>query len=185
MEKKEAKKRVETLRKLIEHHNYLYYVENKPEISDVEFDALFDELCILEKQFPEFDDPNSPTKRVGSDLSNKFEKVNHEIPVLSLDKAYSSNEIKEWFIKILEQYPDTTFSLQEKFDGVSIVLYYKKGKLSKAVSRGDGFVGNDITENCRTIKSIPLQIDDDIDLSVRGEVYIDKKDFENLKASIF
>ncbi len=183
MEKDEAKKRIEQLIKIIEHHNYLYYVENKPEISDTEYDILFDELSLLEKKFPEFSYPYSPTKRVGSDLSNKFEKVNHEIPVLSLDKAYSKTEIIDWINKILEDFPYSSFSLQEKFDGVSIVLYYKDGELFKAVSRGDGFVGNDITENCRTIKSIPLLLDKKIDVAVRGEVYIEKKDFENLNVS--
>ncbi|MFN3412312.1 MAG: NAD-dependent DNA ligase LigA [Exilispira sp.] len=183
MDKEKVRKRIDELKQLIEHHNYLYYVENKPEISDIEFDALFDELKTLENQYPEFEDPNSPTKRVGSDLSNRFEKIKHEIPVLSLDKAYSKTEILDWMNKIISEYPKTTFSIQEKFDGVSIVLYYKKGILDKAVSRGDGFIGNDITENCRTIKTIPLNLKEKIDISVRGEVFIEKKDFENLKNS--
>jgi DNA ligase (NAD+) len=183
MERQNAKERIEELRKLIEKHNHLYYVENKPEISDLEYDALFDELKSLEEEFPEFADTNSPTKRVGSDLSNKFEKVKHEIPVLSLDKAYSKVEIIDWINKIISDYPETTFSMQEKFDGVSIVLYYKNGILDKAVSRGDGFIGNDITENCRTIKTIPLKLNQKINISVRGEVYIEKEDFEKLKSS--
>lgn len=183
MDREKIKQRIEELKKLIEHHNYLYYVENKPEISDLEYDALFDELKNLEQRYPEFSDPNSPTKRVGSDLSNKFEKVKHEIPVLSLDKAYSKSQVIDWINKILEEYPDTTFNIQEKFDGVSIVLYYRNGVLDKAVSRGDGFVGNDITENCRTIKSIPLTFNQKLNIFVRGEVYIDKDDFEKLKSS--
>ncbi|MEJ5274017.1 MAG: DNA ligase (NAD(+)) LigA, partial [Spirochaetota bacterium] len=183
MNREKIKQRIEELKKLIEHHNYLYYVENKPEISDLEYDALFDELKNLEQQYPEFSEPNSPTKRVGSDLSNKFEKVKHEIPVLSLDKAYSKSQVIDWINKILEEYPDTTFNIQEKFDGVSIVLYYRNGVLDKAVSRGDGFVGNDITENCRTIKSIPLTLNQKLNIFVRGEVYIDKDDFEKLKSS--
>lgn len=181
MNREKAKERIEELKKLIEKYNYLYYVENKPQISDLEYDALFDELKSLEEQFPEYADANSPTKRVGSDLSNKFEKIKHEIPVLSLDKAYSKTEIIDWINKIIAEYPETTFSMQEKFDGVSIVLYYKNGILDKAVSRGDGFIGNDITENCRTIKTIPLKLDKKINISVRGEVYIEKEDFEKLK----
>lgn len=183
IKEEEAKKRIDFLTKLIEYHNNLYYVEGKPEISDVEYDALFDELCLLEKKFPNLAKPNSPTKRVGSDLSNKFEKVKHEIPVLSLDKAYSKAEIIDWINKILQEFPSSSFSIQEKFDGVSIVLYYKNGVLDKAVSRGDGYTGNDITENCRTIKSIPLIIPFKMNISVRGEVYIDKNDFEKLKSS--
>lgn len=183
MEKEEAKKRIEQLVNLIQHHNHLYYVENKPEISDLEYDTLFDELVQLEKTFPDLADPNSPTKRVGSDLSNKFDKVKHEIPVLSLEKAYSKSEIIEWINKILIEFPSSTFSIQEKFDGVSIVLYYKEGRLEKVVSRGDGFIGNDITENCRTIKTIPLFLNEKLNISVRGEVYIEKNDFEKLKKS--
>lgn len=169
--------KMKELAQKIEHHNYLYYVLNKPEISDAEFDDLFNQLKSLEEKYPELTLPYSPTKRVGSDLSNKFEKVKHTIPVLSLDKAYSLAEVVSWALKILEVDRNATFSCQEKFDGVSIVLYYKSGILSRAVSRGDGFIGNDITENCKTIKSIPLNLKTDISIVVRGEVYIDIESF--------
>ena len=169
-------KQIRELEEEIRHHQNLYYVKNKTEISDKEFDLLFKKLQKLEADYPEYASPNSPTQVVGSDLDNEFEKITHKIPVLSLENTYNINELTEWIAKT-----DTEgeYSVEWKIDGASLVLYYEKGKLDKAVSRGTGGVGDDVTANIRTIKNIPLVLKDPVTIYVRGEVYMGYKDFED------
>ncbi|HNB99392.1 MAG TPA: NAD-dependent DNA ligase LigA, partial [Leptospiraceae bacterium] len=168
-------KEIRDLEDKIRYHQHLYYVKNKPEISDKEFDLLFKKLQKLEAENPELASPNSPTQIVGSDLDNEFEKVTHKIPVLSLENTYNINELTEWITKT-----DTEgeYSVEWKIDGASIVLYYEKGKLDKAVTRGTGGIGDDVTANIRTIKNIPLILKDPVTIYVRGEVHMGFKDFE-------
>ena len=168
------KKKINDLENEIRLHQKYYYIDNKPKISDKEVDILFKELQSLEKSYPDYVSKNSPTKIVGSDLDNTFEKYKHKIPVLSLENTYSNDELIEWATKLS---PDEIFSFEWKVDGASIVLYYLNGELEKAVTRGTGGIGDDITENIRTIKNIPLVLSDKIDIFVRGEVYMDFQDF--------
>ncbi len=170
------KKKINELENEIRLHQKYYYIDNKPKISDKEFDILFKELQSLEKSYPDFVSKNSPTKIVGSDLDNIFEKYKHKIPVLSLENTYSNDELIEWATKLS---PTEIFSFEWKVDGASIVLYYINGELEKAVTRGTGGIGDDITENIRTIKNIPLVLYDKIDIFVRGEVYMDFQDFND------
>ena len=155
-----------------------YYVQGKSLISDVEYDGLFDELSRLEREHPEFADPNSPTQRVGSDLTSDFPEVKHTIPVLSLDKAYSVEEVLSFMSRCEEKGKEhLSFVEEEKIDGISMVLYYEDGSLVRAVTRGNGAVGNDVTANIRTISQIPLRLKEKVTLVVRGEVYLAKEDF--------
>ncbi len=173
MDKPEAA--IRSLEESVRRHQYLYYVKNSPEISDKEFDELFKKLQGLEKEFPELASKNSPTKTIGSDLDNKFDKFKHKIPVLSLENTYSPEELIEWVNKTG---PEAEYSIEWKIDGASIVLYYENGELANGVSRGTGGIGDDITENIRTIKNIPLKLNRPISIYIRGEVYMTYSDFE-------
>ena len=173
----EALRLAEDLRR----YQYEYYVLGRPSVSDLEYDRLFDRLSDLEKRYPELKTADSPTQRVGSDLEAGFEETAHTVPVLSLDKAYSVVEVVAWMRKLP---PQTVFSAEQKIDGVSIVLYYENGILTRAVTRGNGFVGNDVTENVRTVRSVPLRIPYEGKLAVRGEIYLPKKDFEVLNKTL-
>ncbi len=168
------KKKIKDLENEIRLHQKYYYVDNKPKIPDREFDILFKELQTLEKNYPELVSKNSPTKIVGSDLDNNFEKYKHKISVLSLDNTYSTEELIDWASKLSL---NEIYSFEWKVDGASIVLYYINGELEKAVTRGTGGIGDDITENIRTIKNIPLVLSEKIDIFIRGEVYMDFQDF--------
>jgi len=177
-------KYIEELRNKLHHHNYLYYVKDRPEITDFEFDQLLSELVSLEKEYPQFFDMNSPTQRVGSSLSNSFETYNHKYRMYSLENSYSKADIIKWnerLEKNLNQ-KNLSFSCELKLDGVSVSLSYEKGLLKKALTRGDGIQGDDITENIKTINSIPLKLNGhvDYDFEIRGEVIIEKKDFEKM-----
>lgn len=175
----DIKKRIEELAKELFRHQYLYYVKAEPEISDREYDRMFDELVELEKKYPDLALENSPTKRVGSDLDNTFPEKEHTIPVLSLDKEYTSEELEKWLTKTIKNANrELSFVVEEKIDGASIVLYYKTGQLESALTRGNGIVGNDVIENVRTIKQVPLVTDENSDFTVRGEIYIKKSEFD-------
>ena len=174
---KDAEKRIRELEKLVRKHQHLYYVKNQPVVTDREFDRLFKELQDLEEKYPELAGEDSPTRMVGSDLDNEFLKVKHTIPVLSLSNTYSTEEALEWANKTVEDQKEK-FLIQWKVDGASLVLYYEKGRLVRAVTRGTGQVGDDITANALTIKNIPSVLAEKIDLAVRGEVYMTFKDFE-------
>jgi DNA ligase (NAD+) len=177
-----AQKEMRALEKEVRKHQELYYQKNTPEISDREYDLLFERLQALEKTYPDLKDPQSPTQDVGSDLDNAFEKVEHTIPVLSLNNTYSTAEAMKWAYKLSEdlQSPELEFSLEWKIDGASIVLYYEKGKLNRVVSRGTGGVGDDITNNIKTIAEVPQRVKETQNLAVRGEVFMTFPDFEQL-----
>jgi DNA ligase (NAD+) len=179
----QAKSEIIRLTKLINHHNHLYYVESLTEISDFEFDGLLRELQDLEARFPEFAYSNSPTKRVGGDLTKKFETVSHRFPMLSLSNSYSEEEIIEWenrIKKLIDQ--DIEYVCELKYDGVAIGIRYENGQLKQAVTRGDGEKGEDVTTNVRTIRTIPLSLKADFpdDFEIRGEIFMPSSVFEKL-----
>ncbi len=162
-----------------------YYKKGVSLIPDSEYDRLTDRLIELETKYPEYASPSSPTKRVGSDLTNDFPEVEHTIPVLSLDKAYSKEEVLSFFSRSIEKEGGAlSFVAEEKIDGISMVLYYEDGILRRAVTRGNGSVGNDVTPNIMTIKSVPLELPEKIDLAVRGEVYLPKAVFEKVNNAL-
>ena len=177
--------RSKELSRLLTEYQKAYYVQGRPLVSDLEYDRLFDELLLLESQHPDIRKPDSPTQRVGSDLTSDFPEVQHTIPVLSLDKAYSDSEILSWITKTIKNTGENlSFVLEEKLDGFSIVLYYEKGLLTRAVTRGNGFVGNDVTANVKTIYSVPLRLNESVDIAVRGEVFLKKAEFEKINATL-
>ena len=187
MKLSDANRRVEELRKTINEHNHRYYVLNQPVITDFEFDLLLNELQTLEKNFPELITPDSPTMRVGSDLTEEFVQVQHRWPMMSLGNTYSEEELTEFGERVkrtLGQEPEYVCEL--KYDGVSISLTYENGALSGAVTRGDGMVGDDVTVNVRTIRSIPVRINAPGAPSyfvVRGEIYLPLKGFNEMNAA--
>ena len=178
----ELKERVDLLTDELLKAQKAYYVDGRPVMSDTEYDRLFDELSRIESQHPEYRSDTSPTQRVGSDLSGDFPEVAHTIPVLSLDKAYSSQEVISWMDKTMKSASSSlSFVEEEKIDGISMVLYYQDGEFVRALTRGNGYVGNDVSANIRTIKAVPLRLSEPVSIAVRGEVYLPKKDFERLK----
>ena len=177
--------RIKQLRKELHYHNYLYYVKSSPILSDKEFDDLLKELADLEFRHPESFDPNSPTQRVGSDLSNDFEPVSHRFPMLSLANTYNKEEVRLFYERVSTGLGGDSFEIccELKFDGLSISLWYEQGHFVRAVTRGDGVQGDDVTANVRTIKSIPLELHgDDIPdfFEMRGEVLMPWIYFESL-----
>jgi DNA ligase (NAD+) len=184
-DKADAQKRIEQLRSEIEHHNHLYYIDAKPEITDREYDRLLSDLEELEQQFPEFQSPTSPTRRVGGAPLASFESVRHAVPMMSLSNTYSKEEVVEFDQRIRKLMPDASFEyiVEPKIDGVAISIRYENGELVRAVTRGDGSTGDDVTSNIRTIKSIPLKLNDMMPpsvLEVRGEIYMDTAGFAKL-----
>ena len=185
MNKKEAKQRIEDLRKQVEYHAKKYYDDDKPEISDFEYDMLMVELRNLEKEYPEFQSKDSLTQKVGGHVKEGFEKVVHEVPLQSLQDVFSIEEVKDYVEKINEKaeeqnIQDRMYVVETKIDGLSAALEYKNGIFVKGATRGNGLVGEDVTENLKTIKTIPKKLNEDIDIIVRGEVFIGKKDFEKM-----
>ena len=184
-------KRVEQLRRLINYHNYRYYVLAQPEISDEEYDLLFRELQQLEQQYPELITPDSPTQRVGAPPAEGFAKVQHPKPMLSLGNVTSPEELWAWRERVMKLLPEGTqvsYVVEPKIDGLTVVLHYENGIFTLGATRGDGYVGEDITNNLRTIRSLPLHIPLTPDgppaptrLVVRGEAYISKKEFERFR----
>ncbi|TKA59388.1 DNA ligase [Mycoplasmopsis bovis 8790] len=185
MESKNAKELIKSLVDKINQWNYEYYQLNKPSVSDLEYDKALLELEKLEKEYPEFVLDNSPTFKLGSFASEKFTKFIHKKPMLSLAKAYSYDDIESFINNISKIVPAEriNFNIEPKIDGLSIALHYKKGKLVKAVTRGDGIEGEDVTENIYQIKSIPKLINYLNDLEVRGEVFISKDNFRKINES--
>ena len=180
-----TKKQIEELREKLNHYNYAYYVENNPVVSDYEFDQMLRQLQDLELAHPEFADPNSPTARVGSDLTNSFESVDHTFPMLSLSNTYSLDELHEWIEKITKEVGEVEFVCELKFDGTAISLTYENGRLLRGVTRGDGSRGDNVTENVRTIRTIPLTLSgEDIPeyFEIRGEIFMPYSSFERLNA---
>jgi len=166
-------------------HQHRYHVLARPEISDAEYDCLLDELLLLEKRFPQFASPNSPSRRIGSDLDNAFPERPHTVPVLSLDKLYQPEELEQWLLKTAAAAGGSVgFAIEEKIDGASIVLYYDRGELQHALTRGNGLLGNDVSDNVRTISQVPLRIAEPSRLAVRGEIYIKRDDFERYNSGV-
>jgi DNA ligase (NAD+) len=184
MTKASAKERIEQLRRELHHHNHLYYVKAAPEISDFEFDLLLQELDSLEKKYPEFSDDNSPTKRVGSDIVEGFEQHPHEIPMLSLGNTYNREELADFEARIRKTIDEkVAYVCELKYDGVAISLTYENGSLVRALTRGDGEVGDDVTTNVRTIRSIPLKLtgnDYPARFEIRGEVLMPLEGFRKM-----
>src|SRR2546430_7350884 len=184
MERKEPERKIAQLREEIRKHDRLYYEEAAPIISDHEYDRLYKELVDLETQFPDLLTPDSPTQRVGGKPLQAFEQVRHLIPMLSLDNTYSEAEVKNFYARMQRLLPNEKIPvvIEPKVDGVAVSLIYENGKLRQAATRGDGNVGDDITQNIRTIRSVPERLRDNAPklLEVRGEVYMDRKGFEKL-----
>lgn len=173
----DIKTRIDEITELINKYNYEYYVLDKPSVTDQEYDRLMQELIHLEEKHPELKREDSPTERVGNHVITKFDKVFHKIPMLSLGNVFNEDEIVRFDERIKKEYPNPSYVTELKIDGLAINLIYEKGILIKGVTRGDGKVGEDITHNVKTIKSIPLKLTKNIDIEVRGEIYIDKKEF--------
>lgn len=179
-----AQQRVRELRKLLEYHNYKYYVEDSPEIDDYEYDLFMNELIELETKYPVLVIPSSPSQRVGGKASGKFESVVHQIQMESLQDAFSFDELRDFDNRIRGFIDDVVYSVEPKIDGLSVSLEYANGELVRGSTRGDGFVGENVTSNLRTIRSIPLHIDNAPEfLEVRGEVYMPHDSFLKLVAS--
>ena len=180
-----VREQIEELRRQLELHNYKYYVENAPEISDFEFDTMMRELQDLEQAHPEFADPNSPSVRVGSDLSAEFATVRHRYPMLSLGNTYSLDELHEFIARIEREVGTTDFVCELKFDGTAISLTYEHGRLLRAVTRGDGVEGDDVTANVRTVRSVPLRLQGEgwpDYFEIRGEILMPYASFDRLNA---
>ena len=179
----DAKSRIDILRKELSDHNYAYYLLDKPTISDFEFDKLLEELIALENVHPEFFDPNSPSQRVGGEVNKQFETIKHKRPMLSLGNTYSEDELRDFDKRIqkiiLEPY---SYVCELKYDGVSISLHYENGMLKRALTRGDGSQGDDVTSNVRTIKSIPLKLQGSppSEFEIRGEIFLPHKGFDEM-----
>lgn len=187
MEKQQAHIRIDQLRRELNDHNYRYYVLAQPSISDFEYDHLLKELIVLEKQFPEFADDNSPSRRIGSDLTENFETVNHRYPMLSLGNTYSREDLEDFDARVRKVIKgELEYVIELKYDGVAISLTYRNGHLIRAVTRGDGEKGDDVTRNVRTIKSIPLSLrgnDYPYEFEIRGEVFMSREGFKILNES--
>ena len=196
------RERVDDLRRLISKHQRRYYDLDDPEISDAAFDALFRELQALEERRPDLRDPNSPTARVGGAVADRFEKVRHQLPVLSLANAFGEEDLHKWRDRLLRLLPEEeqarlAYVVEPKFDGLTVVLHYEDGRFTLGATRGDGEIGEEITPNLRTVQQLPLQIPPaaqtgpagDADLApprrliLRGEVYVDVAAFEAFNLS--
>ncbi len=181
MTEKEAKQKIEALRGEILYHAKKYYEEDAPEISDYEYDALFRELGELEAAFPQLDAPDSPTKRVGGKALERFEKFTHRVPLGSLSDVFSFEELEAFLDKSAETVGNAAYSVEPKIDGLSVALTYENGVFVKGATRGDGNIGEDVTENLRTVRSIPLTLKEPLPyLCVRGEVYMPREVFHAL-----
>lgn len=185
MDKKQAKARIEELRKQTQYYADKYYDEDKPEISDFEYDMLMVELRNLEKKYPEFESEKSLTKKVGGHVKKGFTEVTHEVPLQSLQDVFSIEEVEEFDTRMKQKAEENKINeilyvVETKIDGLSAALEYKQGKFVRGATRGNGQIGEDVTENLKTIKTIPMEIKDKIDITVRGEVFIGKQDFEKM-----
>jgi DNA ligase (NAD+) len=181
------KQEIQKLRKELERHNRLYYLEAKPEISDYDFDQMLRRLQELEAAHPEHFDPNSPSQRVGGAPIDAFQTVTHDPPMLSIENAYTLDELREWDARVRRGLgrEEVEYEAELKIDGVSIALLYENGELARGATRGDGVRGDDVTPNVRTVRALPLKIPTKLKrLEVRGEIYIAKRDFEKLNEGL-
>ena len=185
MTKEQAKKRIKELREKTEYYAKKYYDDDNPDVSDFEYDMLMVELRNLEKEYPQFLSKDSLTQKVGGHVKEGFEKVTHKVPLQSLQDIFSFEELDEFDARIRKSaeengIKEVNYVVETKIDGLSAALEYKQGKFVKGATRGNGLVGEDVTQNLKTVRTIPMEIKDKIDITVRGEVFISKKDFENL-----
>lgn len=183
-DKEKINKKIENLREKIRYHDNLYYVQGQPGISDQKYDKLYDRLLLLEKRYPQFDNSNSPTHRVGGEPAAEFKTVNHRKPMLSLDNTYSGEETKQWIRRVEKKLNNFRgYSVEEKIDGVGISLIYEKGNLTLAVTRGNGYRGDDVTANIKTQKVIPLVLRGEKHpdfIEIRGEIFITKSELNRI-----
>ena len=182
MTKEQARKRIEELNKLTAYHAKKYYDEDDPEISDFEYDMLMVELKDLEKKYPEFVSRNSLTQHVGGTVKEGFEKVEHEVPLQSLQDIFDFEELYAFDerVKKLLEVNELQYVVETKIDGLSVSLEYKDGQFVRGATRGNGLVGEDITQNLKTIKNIPQTLKEKVNITVRGEVFIGKAEFEKM-----
>ena len=181
----EPQKRIQDLTALLNEAGYRYYVLDDPTLPDFEYDRLLRELEDLEKTYPEYVLPDSPTKRVGGQAVNTFGEVTHAVPLMSLQDVFSMEELEDFFNRIKEALPNAAYSVEPKIDGLSVALEYEDGRFVRGATRGDGVVGEDVTENLKTIRSIPMTLENaPARLIVRGEVYMPKKTFHTLNAAL-
>ena len=176
------KQRIEELTNILEQANYDYYVLDKPTLEDWQFDSYMQELLKLENEYPEYASPNSPTKRVGGTVASQFLKVTHQRPMLSLGNVFNEADILDFDRKVKEVSPDATYLCELKIDGLSGAMIYENGNLVLGATRGNGIVGENITENVKTIRTIPLRIKDNLNIEVRGEIYMSNQSFNELNS---
>ena len=167
-----VEEKLKALRAKLLYHAKRYYVDDDPEISDYEYDMMYAELLKLEAEHPEFFDPSSPSQRVGGKPLDKFEKVTHTVQMNSLSDVFSFDELREFLERVAGTVPNAVYSIEPKIDGLSVSLRYENGIFVQGATRGDGFVGEDVTQNLRTIFSIPMELSEPLNLTVRGEVYM-------------
>lgn len=172
-----VKERIESLKEIIESHDYAYHVLDAPKISDVEYDQLLDELIQLETKYPQYQSNDSPTQRVGGTVLDGFKKVDHDIPMLSLSNAFNADDLKAFDQRIQKVVREYTYMVEAKIDGLAAALKYENGRLVRAATRGNGTTGEDITHNVKTIKSVPLNLRKPLTLEVRGEIFMPKGAF--------
>ena len=184
MDTKQAKAKIEKLRKTLEYHAKKYYDEDKPEISDYEYDMMMNELKSLEKEFPDLVDKDSLTQKVGGHVKEGFKQVEHEVPLQSLQDVFSYEELRDFDERVKKQLKDNgknlKYVVETKIDGLSMAIEYKDGKFVRAATRGNGLIGEDVSNNAKTIKTIPLELTEPVTITVRGEVFIGSKEFEKL-----
>ena len=178
----EIKKKIEKLRAKLLYHAQRYYVYDDPEISDYDYDMMYAELCRLENEYPEFFDPASPTQRVGGKPLDKFEKVTHTVKMDSLTDVFSYDELRDFLARMSEILPEPVFSVEPKIDGLSVSLRYEEGVFVQGATRGDGIEGEDVTANLKTVFSIPMKLSEPLTLTVRGEVYVPRANFDRVNA---
>ena len=178
----DIKKRIEYLTDTLNKANVLYYVNDNPTLTDNEYDSLMDELIKLEAKYPEFKLSNSPTSKVGNEVIAEFKKVTHPTPMFSLADVFNYDELRDFDSRVQKEVPNPEYVCELKMDGLAVSLIYKNGQFVSAATRGDGVIGEDITHNVRTIKKLPLSLHKNIDLEVRGEIYMTKKVFNELNA---
>src|SRR5690606_9819068 len=181
MEKMSAEARVHELHELLNQYNYEYHVLDKPSVPDAEYDRLMQELIQLEEEFPELKTGDSPTVRVGGQVLESFQKVEHRIPMLSLGNAFNEQDLRDFDRRARQAVGDSiSYVCELKIDGLAVSLRYEQGRFVQGSTRGDGEIGEDITVNLKTIRSIPLRLKKPVDIEVRGEVYMPRSSFEKL-----
>lgn len=174
------KEKIEKLTKQINEANYNYHTLDKPLISDFEYDKLFNELVSLEEQYPEYKDINSPTSKIGGTILEQFTKVDHSVPMMSLNNAFDFIELEAFYNRLNKDFPKLEYTSELKIDGLAVSIIYENGKFKKAITRGNGITGEDVSLNVKTIKTLPLILNENVDIEVRGEIFMPKASFDKL-----